>query len=322
MDASLTELEGGAVRVTLPLPWALDHVHCYALPGREGWTIVDAGLGDAPTLAAWREVLPELGGPVHRLVITHYHPDHLGASGALAAMSGAEEVVQGSLDAELAERAWEQADPDEFRAYLERHGMPAEMARRSADAEQGLDIRLARPTRLVQAGDELEIGDEQWTVQLLPGHSDGHIALFGQRTARLLAGDVLLAEITPNIGRWPDTAPDPLGAYLRTLDEVDAMAPVCVLPGHGPLIRDARRRTAEIREHHRERLDAHMLALHFGAVTPYEVAQHIWAADGLGFHEQRFALVEALAHLERLAAEGRALQRQPASWAPASAVRL
>jgi hypothetical protein len=152
VKASLTELEGGAVRVTLPLPWALDHVHCYALPGPEGWTIVDAGLGDPPTLAAWPAALAQLGGPVHRLVITHYHPDHLGASGELVTMSGAEEVVQGALDAELAERAWVEADPEGFRSYLERHGMPAEMAARSADAEQGLPIRLARPTRLVQAG--------------------------------------------------------------------------------------------------------------------------------------------------------------------------
>jgi len=29
--AELTDLGGGVVRVTLPLPWALDHVHCYAL---------------------------------------------------------------------------------------------------------------------------------------------------------------------------------------------------------------------------------------------------------------------------------------------------
>jgi glyoxylase-like metal-dependent hydrolase (beta-lactamase superfamily II) len=322
VTVSLTELEGGAVRVTLPLPWALDHVHCYALPGPEGWTIVDTGLGDPPTLAAWSDVLAQLGGRVRRLVISHYHPDHLGASGDLAAISGAAEVVQGALDAELAERAWVDADPDGFRAYLERHGMPAEMAARSADAEQGLAIRLARPTRLVRAGDEVEVGGELFTVHVLPGHADGHIVLFGQRTRRLLGGDVLLAEITPNIGRWPDTAPDPLGAYLRSLDALDALAPACVLPGHGPLIREPLRRTAEIREHHRERLDEHLEALRAGAQTPFEAAQHVWATDGLGFHEQRFALVEALAHLERLAGEGRALQLPPASWAPISPVRL
>ena len=45
-----------------------------------------------------------------------------------------------------------------------------------------------------------------------------------------------------------------------------------------------------------------------GASSAYDVAGIVWAGDGLGFHEQRFALVEALSHLERLEAEGRAHQ--------------
>ena len=42
----------------------------------------------------------------------------------------------------------------------------------------------------------------------------------------------------------------------------------------------------------------------------------VWAGDGLGFHEQRFALVEALSHLDRLEAEGRAEQVAPGRWRP------
>jgi len=120
------------------------------------------------------------------------------------------------------------------------------------------------------------------------------------------------------VGRWPDTAPDPLGAYLRTLGEIDRMAPTRVFPGHGPVIDEATRRTGEIREHHAERLDAHIDALRTGAASAYDVAGVVWASDGLGFHEQRFALVEALAHLERLEAEGRAEQTEPNRWVSAT----
>lgn len=316
----LTQLDGGIVQVTLELPWALDHVHCYALPGPSGWTLVDAGLGDPGTLAAWSRVLLELG-PVERLVITHYHPDHLGAGADLVRMTGAGEVVQGALDARLSAAAWGGADsPNEFRTHLERNGMPPELAARSTDAEGRLPIHPPGPTRLVDAGDELELAGERWVVHLLPGHADGHIALHGQRSGRLLGGDVLLAEITPNVGRWPDTAPDPLGAYLRSLDALDALAPSLVLPGHGPLIDDPGRRTEELRAHHRERLDVHLAALAAGADTAYAVSQLVWAEDGLGFHEQRFALVESLSHLERLQAEGRADQPQPGRWMPRGAL--
>jgi glyoxylase-like metal-dependent hydrolase (beta-lactamase superfamily II) len=319
MRADLTDLGDGVTRVTMPLPWALDHVHCYAVADPDGWTIIDAGLGSGSTLRWWEEALAELGDPsVRRLVITHYHPDHIGASAGLVRLTGAAEVVQGAHDAHLTELAWgEDADVEGFARHLEIHGMPVEMAAASTDAEERTPVDAAVPTRLVGPGDELDLGGETFRVLVLPGHADGHIALHGQRSGRLFGGDVLLEEITQNVVRWPDTAPDPLGAYLRTLGEVDRLAPARVFPGHGPVIDDATRRTAEIREHHAERLDAHVAALRTGASSAYDVAGVVWAQDGLGFHEQRFALVEALSHLERLEADGRAEQVEANRWAAA-----
>jgi glyoxylase-like metal-dependent hydrolase (beta-lactamase superfamily II) len=311
-------VDARTVRITHALPWALDHVHCYGLRDDDGWTLVDAGLGDAGTLAAWREALAGLDAPVRRVLITHYHPDHLGASADLVELTAAGEVLQGALDAVLARRAWDDpASLVEFRGHLVTHGMPEALAADSAAAEDGLPIRAATPTRLLEPGDELEVGGERWRVHLLPGHADGHIALHGLSSGRLIGGDVLLEEITPNVGRWPDTAADPLGAYLASLDAIDRMAPSLVLPGHGPPIADPARRTREIRAHHRERLAITEAALEAGADSAYAVAQRVWAQEGLGFHEQRFALVEALAHLERLHAEGRARVTGRGRWAPA-----
>jgi glyoxylase-like metal-dependent hydrolase (beta-lactamase superfamily II) len=317
MDAALTDLGEGIVRVTLPLPWALDHVHCYAVAEPAGWTLVDTGLGSNRTLAAWAEALTELGSPpVQRVLITHYHPDHLGGAARLVAATGAAEVVQGRYDAELSEQVWgDDADNDGFTAYLIRHGMPEEMARRSTEDESRLAVSPAPTTRLVDEGDTVELGGEQFAVHVLPGHADGHIVLVGQRSGRVLGGDVLLAEITPNVGRWPDTAADPLGSYLNSLERLAGFDPVLVLPGHGPVIEDARTRCAEIAEHHAERLDTHLAVLETGARSAYDVAQKVWEGE-LGFHEQRFALVEAISHLERLEREGRAELVADARWAP------
>ena len=63
MRAELTDLGDGVTRVTMPLPWALDHVHCYAVAGDDGWTIIDAGLGSGSTLRWWEQALAELGNP-------------------------------------------------------------------------------------------------------------------------------------------------------------------------------------------------------------------------------------------------------------------
>src|SRR4051794_36812276 len=123
--ASLTDLGDGIVRVTHPLPWALDHVHCYAVADPSGWTLVDAGLGTPGTERRWEVALAELGRPaVRRLVPTHSPPDPPGASAALARLTGAEEIVQGRLDAQLSRVAWgDDAELDGFAGYLERHGM-------------------------------------------------------------------------------------------------------------------------------------------------------------------------------------------------------
>jgi glyoxylase-like metal-dependent hydrolase (beta-lactamase superfamily II) len=314
----LEPVAAGVTRITLPLPWALDHVHCYAVEEEDGLTVIDAGLGGAGSRELWRTALARLGGaPVRRLIVTHYHPDHVGGGAALVALTGAAEVVQGRIDHRLSELAWRPGGPGDLADYLREHGMPAGDAAASERAEGRLGVDPAAPTALVDEGDRLELGGRTHTVRVLPGHADGHIVLDGGAGAQVFGGDVLLAEITPNVGRWPDTLPDPLGRYLESLTRLEHLRPALVLPGHGPPIADVAGRVAEIRAHHAERLDAHEHALHRGAASAHAAAQIVWANDGLGFHEQRFALVEAISHLERLEREGRAIREPGGRWRPA-----
>jgi glyoxylase-like metal-dependent hydrolase (beta-lactamase superfamily II) len=66
------------------LPFALDHINLWLLrdrqDGLDGWTVVDCGIANDATRAAWEQVFAhELQGlPVLRVVVTHMHPDHIG----------------------------------------------------------------------------------------------------------------------------------------------------------------------------------------------------------------------------------------------------
>ena len=92
-------------RVTLPLPTRPGHVHAYLLRADDGWTLVDTGLGLPDARERWQAELSGLDGAVRRIVITHFHPDHIGAAADLAELTGAE-VLQGELDYQQCELVW------------------------------------------------------------------------------------------------------------------------------------------------------------------------------------------------------------------------
>src|SRR5207245_2270835 len=87
LNSGVDELAGGIRRITSPLPMELDHVHCYLLPGTDGWTLVDTGFGAPGLVDRWRDLLVELSEPVARIVITHFHPHHVGGAHALQKIS-------------------------------------------------------------------------------------------------------------------------------------------------------------------------------------------------------------------------------------------
>jgi glyoxylase-like metal-dependent hydrolase (beta-lactamase superfamily II) len=137
----------------------------------------------------------------------------------------------------------------------------------------------------------------------LPGHADGHICLL--RGDVLVAGDHLLGGITPTVGLYPESRPDPLGDFLESLERTIELAPSYALPGHNEPLEDPVARAREIVEHHRVRLDEAAAALEAGARTGHEVSLALFDAN-LDASGRRFALAESLAHLERLVRESRA----------------
>ena len=298
----MDELPAGIRRLTFPLPMGMRHVHCYLLPADDGWTLVDTGLGLPDAAARWEEALD--GIEVARIVITHFHPDHAGGGEDARRLTGAR-VLQGADDYAQCVRVWGSPEWSERLAdYLRGHGLPEEAADelRPEGTTFAPFIRFARDPEPLREGDEVD----GWRVLELPGHADGHICL--ERDGVLVAGDHLLGAITPTVGLYPESRPDPLADYQASLERTIELAPRVALPGHGAPIEDPPARAREILEHHRERLDAIAAALGAGPRSAYEVSVAIFG-PGLDASGRRFALAETLAHLERLVQEGRAARR-------------
>jgi glyoxylase-like metal-dependent hydrolase (beta-lactamase superfamily II) len=316
--AKIADLGGGVHRVTLPLPWALDHVHCYAVEDAEGWTIFDTGLGTPGTAARWREAYAALGSPhVRRVVVTHYHPDHNGNSAALMEITGAAEFVQGRRDHELTFPGFlDPNGPPRFEKHLIAMGMPAAEASSSAADERDTPYHPADPGVLLDEGDALELQGETFRVYHLPGHAEGHVVFLGESTGRMFGGDTILNEISPNVGLWGEgDSHDPLAEFVASLVRIrDEFQPRLIYPGHRTVLDDPAARVNELLAHHEARLGDCVAGLEDGAATPYELAQVLWGSR-LDYHQRRFAMVEGAAHLVRLVALGRAREVAPFRFA-------
>jgi glyoxylase-like metal-dependent hydrolase (beta-lactamase superfamily II) len=297
----MVDIEEGIRRATFSLPFGIDHVHCYFLRSASGgWTLVDTGLGSRDPERRWRPVLDELDAPVERIVVTHLHPDHVGGARDVAELTGAP-VLQGREDYAQCVQAWGRRDPQRFADYWVSHGMPAgEVTGIMQENERLLEaVHWARDPVLLEAGDDVD----GWRIEVLRGHADGHIVLL--RDGVLIAGDTILAGITPAIGLYPNSRPDPLGDYLETLGRIIELDPRVAYAGHKDAIQDPAGRAREILEHHRERLGGTVAALDGRPLSAYEVSLTLFERD-LSPTLRRFATAESLAHLEHLVRAGRA----------------
>jgi glyoxylase-like metal-dependent hydrolase (beta-lactamase superfamily II) len=297
------EVEPGILRLTLPLPTGPRHVHCYFLRGGDGWTLVDTGLGLMET--PWEEILAALDGPVVRIFITHMHPDHVGGAEAAAAATGAP-VIQGRLDYAQCERVWGSGDwPERIAEWFLWNGVPPGVTDDLIESGHVFAdfVRFAWNPVLVEPGDELD----GWRIVATPGHADGHLSL--ERRDVLIAGDTLLTPITPAVGLYPESRPDPLGDYLETLAQLGRHAPRVSYGGHGLPVADPASRCAEIAAHHADRLDRAAAALGAEPRTGFDVSHDLFGR-ALPPIQRRFAVAETLSHLERLVATGRAERRE------------
>jgi glyoxylase-like metal-dependent hydrolase (beta-lactamase superfamily II) len=293
--------EKGVRRITFALPFGIDHVHCYLLRSSNGgWILVDTGLGSADPEAQWRPVLDALDAPIERIVVTHMHPDHVGGARDIQELTGAP-VLQGREDYEQCVAAWGHRDSERFVRYWSSHGMPAA----TIDGIARESERLMSAVHWVEGPELLDAGDEVdgWRVEVLRGHADGHIVLL--RDGVMIAGDAILGGITPTIGLYPNSRPDPLGDYLETLDRIEELAPRIAYTGHRDPVGDPAERAREIRSHHTERLSSAQEALDGAPLSGYDVSLALFPGD-LPPTLRRFATAESLAHLERLVLEGRA----------------
>ena len=309
------EVRPGLYWFRLALPFRLNHVNIYLIEDGEGFTAIDTGIGDAPTIAAWEALLagPLAGRPLRRVIATHAHPDHIGMAGWLCERLGLDLLTS---QTEYLTCLTVQLDPDAlnaepYRSFYMEHGLdPATTALMLTNGHRYLRMLtgLPRSFRRMIAGETLQIGSRRFSVLSGGGHSPEQIMLHCADERLLLAADQVLARISPNVSvQAIDPAGDPLGIYLRSLQDLRRNIPAdtLVLPGHDIPFVGLWTRVDQLAAHHQARCSAILDACRIRPQSAAELVPVVFGRAIEDPHQMGFAFSEALAHANRLLRESR-----------------
>jgi glyoxylase-like metal-dependent hydrolase (beta-lactamase superfamily II) len=308
------EIKTNLYRIEVPLPDnPLKSINSYLVKGPDRNLVIDTGMMRPPCEKALREGLDDLGVDlaVTDFFITHLHADHMGLVGELATDTST--VYFNRPDGGMIEAG--RKNPKRFIErmidHAKRGGFPEQEVEESLRKHPGMRYSPPQypPLEYLDDGDVLEAGDYRFVVVHTPGHTPGHQCLYETNHKLLLSGDHVLGDITPNITVWREED-DSLGDYLESLDKVAEIDVELVLPGHRTAFADCRGRIAELKQHHRNRLDEVLSILDGGSRTVYEIASKMtWdivvkSWDDFPVVQKWFAVSEAAAHLRHLEIRG------------------
>lgn len=168
--------------------------------------VVDPG-GDLPKIIS---ELGALGLTLDKVILTHAHIDHAGATADLAEQANVPIIGPHKED-----KFWIDMLPQQSQMF----GFPA--------------AKIFNPDQWLDQGDTVQVGEEILEVLHCPGHTPGHVVFYHRGSNLLVVGDVLFQG---SIGRtdFPKGDFDTLAKSIRS--KLWALADdTQFIPGHGPM---------------------------------------------------------------------------------------
>lgn len=213
-------------------PHVIELMRCniWHVRGSKRDLFVDTGMGVSSLVDAAKELLDK---PV-TAVATHGHDDHIGCHHEF------DDVLVHPREAEWLENPYlKSLDPligwgQEAIDGLERAGYQMSdpyfvTALPPGYVFESYAIKPAKVTGLIDEGDVIDLGDRQFEVLHLPGHSPGSIGLWEQSTGTLFSGDAVYDG--PLLDELEDSN---IADYCRTMERLLELPVTVVHGGHDP----------------------------------------------------------------------------------------
>jgi glyoxylase-like metal-dependent hydrolase (beta-lactamase superfamily II) len=224
----IEQLETGLLRLCAPnpAPMTAEGTNSYIL-GKNEFVLIDPGPEDRTHLARLQAFFAQ-NGPLRAIMVTHSHLDHSPLARPLASATGAEIFAFGDSRAGRSE------------------GMEALAKAGASGGGEGVDLAF-RPDHCLADGESLALEGESIRAIWTPGHFGNHLC-FRWRDV-VFSGDHVMG--------WASTLVSPpdgdMGAYMASLDRLEAEQAQRLYPGHGAPVIHPAQRIAALRAHRQDR---------------------------------------------------------------------
>lgn len=312
------ELFKGINQIQLPLSKAgIESVNVYIIEGTGGNLMIDTGWNTPEAFNTLAQEMKNSGfamRDITDIVVTHFHPDHIGLAGKISELSGAKIAIC-EIENNLIESRY--LHPDglvrEMTAFFASNGVPDWELKMISEASFNIRSFVSpfTATSLLKHGDKVSMEPYEFQVLHTPGHSPGHICLYEPNKKYLFAGDHVLAETVPNVGYYPQTGEDPLGDYVNSVDSLKDLEVRFVFPGHSAVFSGLVPKIDDIMRYHKDRMIRIQRIMGVETKSAYDVAKELtWIVRGeempydkLEPIDRRLAVLTVLAQLQYLVAQ-------------------
>ena len=249
------ELAPGVWWARFPLASLVDHVNVYILDDGDDWLLVDTGHNSEACHQTCIRLFasePFSAKPLRKVLVTHYHPDHIGLCGPLADR-GARLIT--SRETWLTARSLltcDDSDHDAKLEFLRKAGMSdlqlAAIRHNPSNTFPQSVAPLPASYQSVVDGQTLCIGSRNWKVRIGGGHAAGQVSLFSDDSLAIL-GDQVLLGTSSNISVHPsDPDGDLVSEWQNACDVIcnETTEQTLCLPGHNQPFRGISIRCGQI----------------------------------------------------------------------------
>lgn len=205
-----------------PGPFTLQGTNTYLIGTGDRKILIDASDPKVPEyVEVLRSALEKFRCSIQEIIVTHWHPDHVGGV------------------------------PDVFREVIKSEKVRVSKFKRIASPDVNLGPNI--PYTFINNNHVFKTEGATLRAVYTPGHTDDHMMLYLEEENALFSGDNVLGEGT--------TVFEDLHSYMSSLNKALEFKPSIIYPSHGPVVNDPIERVTDYIKHRNQREEQIIAAL-------------------------------------------------------------